>query len=199
MLYEISCKIGSRYNGIPLYIYLTFTLCIMAVILQTRCFQMDNCEPDLSFSKYVELDCFRRLYIYGHICDFFPGMLNSSSIFFYKVNSLGIGTNWRQQDPGNRTIKTSGTLWTDEYLQVVMTSQNVVLQELQILLKEGGGVKTHFSDIYLKYFLWNSYQVNTTHHWSLVNNGSGNGLVPSSNKPLHEPMFTQISGAIWRH
>ena len=111
----------------------------MAVILQTRCFQMDNCEPDLSFSKYVELDCFRRLYIYGHICDFFPGMLNSSSIFFYKVNSLGIGTNWRQQDPGNRTIKTSGTLWTDEYLQVVMTSQNVVLQELQILLKEGGG------------------------------------------------------------
>ena len=81
---------------------------------------------------------------------FFPGMLNSSSIFFYKVNSLGIGTNWRQQDPGNRTIKTSGTLWTDEYLPVVMTSQNVDLQELQILLKEGGGnggIKTHFSDI----------------------------------------------------
>ena len=70
---------------------------------------------------------------------FFPGMLNWSSIFFYKVNSLGIGTKWRQQDPGNRTIKTSGTLWTDEYLQVVMTSQNVDLQELQILLKEGGG------------------------------------------------------------
>ena len=70
---------------------------------------------------------------------FFPGMLNSSSIFFYKVNSLGIGTKWRQQDPGNRTIKTSGTLWTDENLQVVMTSQNVDLQELQILLKEGGG------------------------------------------------------------
>ena len=70
---------------------------------------------------------------------FFPGMLNSSSIFFYKVNSLGIGTKWRQQDPGNRTIKTSGTLWTDEYLQVVMTSQNIDLQELQILLKEGGG------------------------------------------------------------
>ena len=56
---------------------------------------------------------------------FFPGMLNSSSIFFYKMNSLGIGTKWRQQDPRNRTIETSGTLWTDEYLQVVMTSQNV--------------------------------------------------------------------------
>ena len=70
MLYEISCNIGTRYNDIPLYIYLTYTLCIMAVILQTRCLQMDNCEPDLSFSKYVELDCFRWLYIYGHICDY---------------------------------------------------------------------------------------------------------------------------------
>ena len=25
-----------------------------------------------------------------------------------------------------------------------------------------------------------------------VNIGSGNGLVPSGNKPLHEPMLTQI-------
>ena len=63
----------------------------------------------------------------------------------------------------------------------------------------GGGTQTHFSDKNLKYILWNSYQVNTTPHWSLVNNGSGNGLVPSSNKPLHEPMLTQISGAIWHH
>ena len=31
------------------------------------------------------------------------------------------------------------------------------------------------------------------------NNGSGNGLVPSSNKLLPEPMLTQISVAIWRH
>ena len=93
MLYEISCNIGSCYNGIPLYIYLTYTLCIMVVILQTTCFQMDNCEPDLSFSKYVELGCFRWLYIYMVIfVIFFPGMLNWRGIFFYKVNSLGIGT-----------------------------------------------------------------------------------------------------------
>ena len=32
----------------------------------------------------------------------------------------------------------------------------------------------------------------TTPHWSLVNIGSGNGLVPSGNKPLPEPMLTQI-------
>ena len=42
-----------------------------------------------------------------------------------------------------------------------------------------------------KYFLWNCYQVNaTTPHWSLVNIGSGNGLVPSGNKPLPEPIMT---------
>ena len=28
--------------------------------------------------------------------------------------------------------------------------------------------------------------------------GSGNGLVPSGNKPLPEPMLTQINGPIWR-
>ena len=32
-----------------------------------------------------------------------------------------------------------------------------------------------------------------------ANVGSGNGLVPSGNKPLHEPMLTQIYVAIWRH
>ena len=45
--------------------------------------------------------------------------------------------------------------------------------------------ETHFNDKYLKYFLWNCYEMNaTTPYWSLVNIGSGNGLVPSGNKPL---------------
>ena len=49
-----------------------------------------------------------------------------------------------------------------------------------------------------KYFLWNCYQVNAkTPHWSPVNIGSGNGLVPSGNKPLPEPMLTKIYVAIW--
>ena len=38
-----------------------------------------------------------------------------------------------------------------------MTSQNVDLQELQILLKGGGGIQTNFSDKYLKYFLSGEY------------------------------------------
>ena len=51
--------------------------------------------------------------------------------------------------------------------------------------------QTHFNNKYLKYFLWNGYQVNATKpHWSLVNLGSDNGLVPSGNKPLPELVLT---------
>ena len=51
--------------------------------------------------------------------------------------------------------------------------------------------QTRFNDKYLKYFLWNCYQMNgTIPHWSFVNIGSGNGLVPSGNKPLPEPVLT---------
>ena len=34
-------------------------------------------------------------------------------------------------------------------------------------------------------------------YWWKVNIGSGNGLVPSGNKPLPEPVFTKISNAMW--
>ena len=57
--------------------------------------------------------------------------------------------------------------------------------------------QTHFKDKYLKYFLWNCYQVNaTTLHWSSVKIGS---LLPDGTKPLPEPMLTQIYVTIWRH
>ena len=77
---------------------------------------------------------------------------------------------------------------------------NLKKKDLVILLTSPWGMwlqsqiskfQIHFNDRYLKYFLWNCYQVNaTTPHWSLVNIGSGNGLVPSGNKPLPEPMLT---------
>ena len=111
MLYEISCNIGSRYNGNPLYIYMTYTLCIMAVVLQTRCLQMDNCEPDLSFSKYVELDCFRWLYIYMVIfVIFFPGMLNSRSIFFTRWTAWGLAPNEDNRTPGTVRLNVWNTV-----------------------------------------------------------------------------------------
>ena len=39
----------------------------------------------------------------------------------------------------------------------------------------------------------------TEYIWWQVHNGSGNGLVPSGNKPLAEPMLTQFYVAIWCH
>ena len=43
-------------------------------------------------------------------------------------------------------------------------------------------------------------QMNITgHYWWKINIGSGNGLVPSGNKPLPKPVLTQIYVAMWRH
>ena len=39
----------------------------------------------------------------------------------------------------------------------------------------------------------------TRPYWCYINIGSGNGLVLSGNKPLPEPMLTQIYVAKWRH
>ena len=36
-------------------------------------------------------------------------------------------------------------------------------------------------------------------YWWIVNIVSGNGLVPSGNKPLFEPMLIDIYIAAWRH
>ena len=49
-------------------------------------------------------------------------------------------------------------------------------------------------DGWLRHLLWNCPNMNVTGlHWWSVNIGSGDGLVPSGNKPLPEPMLTQIS------
>ena len=50
------------------------------------------------------------------------------------------------------------------------------------------------------YLLWNCLHMSVIgpYLWQ-VNIGSGNGLVPSGNKPLPEPMLTQISVDIWHH
>ena len=55
-------------------------------------------------------------------------------------------------------------------------------------------VQTYFTNRYLEDFMWNYPQVNAEEtHWWHVNTGSDNGLVPTGNKPLPEPMLTQIS------
>ena len=61
--------------------------------------------------------------------------------------------------------------------------------------RNGNNFKTEISkhmDWVHEHFSWNLFQVNATKHlWWYVNIGSGNGLVPSGNKPLPEPMLTQ--------
>ena len=39
----------------------------------------------------------------------------------------------------------------------------------------------------------------TWYYWRLVNIGSGDGLMPSGNKPLPEPMLTLFIDAYMRH
>ena len=39
----------------------------------------------------------------------------------------------------------------------------------------------------------------TTPDWRVVNIGSNNGMVQSGNRPLPEPMLTQIYVPIWRY
>ena len=61
-------------------------------------------------------------------------------------------------------------LWADLFLQIYLSHWPLGIW-LQSQIRK---FQTHFSNKYLKYFLWNSYQVNaTTPHWSLVNIGSG--------------------------
>ena len=39
----------------------------------------------------------------------------------------------------------------------------------------------------------------TEPYWWYVNIGSGNGLVPTDNKQLPEPVLAKISNVIWGH
>ena len=49
----------------------------------------------------------------------------------------------------------------------------------------------NFCDCWLGYLLWNHSQINVIGpRWRLVSIGSGNSLVPTGSKPLHEPMLT---------
>ena len=54
-------------------------------------------------------------------------------------------------------------------------------------------LKTETLEYVDEYLLWNGSQANAAEQlWWQVNIGSGNGLVLSGNKPLPEPMLSQI-------
>ena len=58
--------------------------------------------------------------------------------------------------------------------------------------------RANFTGWGLRYLLWYCPEV-TGHYWWQVTIVSGNGLVPSGNKPLPEAMLTQIYVATWCH
>ena len=59
---------------------------------------------------------------------------------------------------------------------------------------------TLLSQGYLEQFLWNFPKVNVArNNWRLVDISSGNGLVPSSNKPLLKTMLNKFCDAICWH
>ena len=63
-----------------------------------------------------------------------------------------------------------------------------------------GHFQANFSEWWLRYLLWNCPQMNAPRpYWWWVNIGSDNGLVPSGNKPLPEPILTQIYISKWHH
>ena len=60
-------------------------------------------------------------------------------------------------------------------------------------------IQNRWVDWYLVHFLWYCPHGNATEpHWLYVNIGSGNGLVPSGDKPLSESILTRIS-LTWHH
>ena len=87
----------------------------------------------------------------------------------------------------------NGCQWADLQLFQGLHYSNVTLMSTLVR----SAIKTLPWDYRnLEHFQWKCPQMNATRlHWWLVNTvntGSGNGLVPSGNKPLPEPMLTQI-------
>ena len=84
---------------------------------------------------------------------------------------------------------------SSQRLQCLKTTRDNTLTHwpLEDVVEVLNQFQTGIKDRYLEHFLWNHSQLNATRsHWYLVNIGSGNGLVLSGNKPLPEPMLTDL-------
>ena len=92
----------------------------------------------------------------------------------------------------------SGDKLLSETVLVLSELTHWLLWDAAVILNEN--FQTHIKDRYLENFPWNCFQLHATRlHWKLVSIGSGNGLVPSGNKPLPEWMLTQIYVTLWHH
>ena len=103
--------------------------------------------------------------------------------------------------PGKCEHNSSIHLFWSLFCMAVLVVKSLIIGPWSIWMKcFTCNCQTDFSDWWFRHLLWNCLNMNVTGlHWWSVNIGSGNGLVPSGNKPLPEPRSTQFSVAMWRH
>ena len=135
--------------------------------------------------------------------------INEKSINLIKIQLCSLGSNIQSViiGAGNGLVpnRWQGLAWTNDDQEERCHTVPLGHSELTHwpLGNEAVTLNWWFSNScqgYIEHFVWNCPQVNATGlHWWYVNIGSGNGLVPSGNKPLPEPMLIQIFVAILRH
>ena len=93
---------------------------------------------------------------------------------------------------------TDGGLLPGPIVYVIFTLTHCSLGDLDGILKIQ--IPVLFYDWYLQIFSWSYLQmIAMGPYWWLISSGSGNGLVPSGNKSLPEPISTQFHATIWHH
>ena len=109
--------------------------------------------------------CWTRLlslvvYIWSYLWFSFQVCSTQAVYSFTKWTAWGLAPNEDNRSPG------TGRLKRLEHRELMNTYRSWWRR---------GGIQTHFSDKYLEYFLWNSYQVNTTPHWLSLRCVTDNG------------------------
>ena len=106
----------------------------------------------------------------------------------------------------HRTSLRYGDTAGDDTRPIFMSCCNISRKKKNIVSLEHGviilkcNLQIHFADSVHELLLCNCSLMDAAEHiWWQFNIGSGNGLVPSGNKPLPEPMLTKACVDIWRH
>ena len=129
----------------------------------------------------------------------------------FRVASLALGQSCDCPSASVATLKNTGKIWVPNHnkTQQSLPWYALYIPDGRLISPEFNSLapgrfecnfQMDFSHWWFMHFLWNWPNMNVTGlHWWSLNIGSGNGLVPSGNKPLPEPILTHIYVATWRH
>ena len=106
---------------------------------------------------------------------------------------------WSQLIHGNWTTCRNWVSWWQNPMavhSVLLVLYCVGPWEMALILEHN--FKTYYWEYWFGHSQWNCSKVNAAElrKWK-VSIGSGNGLLPSENKPLFEPMLTQFTRPQW--